>query len=142
MITRDEIAKIYLAVYPDLENYYAIITSTELIIPKFDEELWPKIKEFSVAGIPHIKNIRDCEKRVWKVWGNIQWDRGMRAKQLPEEERKTWTIGWLFGFKMPFETEHSIITTYSDKGIINIDPLTDSIEKPDVNKFNAILLVM
>jgi len=137
--TSKDIQQIYRSIYPNMAPHYAIPFSEEFEVFKTFDEAFDLIKNFSVAGIKHIKNKRDCEKRAWKVVGDIQWYLG----NLNDDEGLTKTIGWIAGYKMPFRTEHTIITTYSeDRGVINIDPLKDSIENPDINKFDALLLVM
>ena len=137
-----QIQQIYTDVYPDMEQYYAMPFSEEFYVPNFQEEIWPMYLKHSVKGISHIKNIRDCEKRAWKVVSDMQWQWGMQAEDMPEDKRITRSIGWLMGLKMPFGTPHTIITTYSDLGIRNIEPLTNMIDEVDINKFNALLLVM
>lgn len=140
--TDKEIQKIYREAYPDIEIHYAMPFSTEFYVPIFQKEIWPMYLKYSVKGISHIKNIRDCEKRAWKVWADMQWDWGLQAEKMEEDKRKTRTVGWITGKKMPFGTDHTLITTYSDLGIRNIEPLTDGIEEVNLHKFIALLLVM
>ena len=140
--TRDEIAAIYQDAYPEMEDHYVEIFDPMKRISSFDLEFLPTLRVYSVAGIPHIPNVRDCDKRARKVVADILWYRGMRADNFLKEDQVADAIGCLFGYKLPFGTEHFLITGLFDVGIRNIDPLTDTITGVDVNKFNALLLVM
>lgn len=143
LVTRDELAKVYQQVYPDLEDHYCIITSEVFLVPSFPMLLeW--VKKYSVAHIPHVSNIADCEKRAWFFINSIHRERAEEALQLPKEERYTMSIGWLTGIRRSAfgETPHTIVTAYTDKGIKNLEPKTDTIQKVDISKFNALLLVI
>jgi hypothetical protein len=141
--TRDEIAEIYQKAYPNLEDHYCILLSEEFLLPT-SEQVKDWIAKYSVAHIPHVKNIADCEKRAWFLINSIHRERAENALNIPEDERYTVSIGWLTGLKKNIfgESSHTIVTVLTEDGIVNIEPKTDLIEEVDINKFDALLLVM
>ena len=141
--TRDEISQIYRDIYPGLQNLYSLLHSEVFKVWVYDE-LIEKIKKHSVAHIPHVKDIADCEKHSWFLVNAIQRELAETAMELPEDDRITRAIGWATGVrKNAFgSTPHTMATALTDRGVVIIESQSDMIELPDPNKFNVLLLVM
>jgi len=141
--TRDEVTKIYQTIYPNLKDYYSILHSEIFLLPP-DDEAVEKLKKHSVAHIPFVSNISDCNHHAWFLWAGIQREYAEAALSLPKEERITRSYGWLTGMRKGIfgETPHTMATVLTDKRIIIIETQTDLIEEPNTEKFDAYLLVM
>jgi len=137
--TAKEIKPEYHKIYTDLEPHYCILMSQKFFLPTVSD-LAEAIKKHSVKDMKYRDNIADCEKFAWYlVWG-IQKERS----ESPAE-KTTWSIGWATGFRINFigQESHTMVTAMtSDQGIVIIDPMTDTISKPDPETFNILLLVM
>jgi hypothetical protein len=138
-MTNLEIKKAYQSIYPNLESHYTILMSEKFLLPTY-QEVVGAVKRHSVKGMKYVPNIADCEKFAWYlVWG-IQKERSDQA----EISKMTWALGWITGFRIDLlgQESHTMVTAMtSDKGIIIIDPMTDAIMEPDIQTFNALLLV-